>query len=121
MAGCATIVLTPRLYPVVDELKCLRNRIDKRQTVVGDHAGETIQPCAADHTPVEAGAPVFAVEHKERPKAVHAKEIQLAEVQDQRSFQLRIAADRAPHQVGIGCVYFTVHAQDGCQATRMHM
>lgn len=89
--------------------------------MVGDHAGKTIQPCAADHTPVDTGSPVFAVEHKECPKAGHAKEIQLAEVQDERSFQLRITADRVAQQVCIRCVYFTVHAQDGCQATRVHM
>lgn len=64
---------------------------------------------------------MFAVEDKQHPKSSHAKEIQLAEVQDQRSFQPRIAADRVAQQVGVRCVYFTVHAQDGCQTARVHM
>ncbi|OCB41475.1 hypothetical protein A5677_09155 [Mycobacterium malmoense] len=64
---------------------------------------------------------MLLVQDQQRPKARPGKEIQTDEVEDQRGFQPRKAANRLRDEVGVGGVDLAVDAQDGGHAAGVHV
>jgi len=102
--------LTACINRVFDELQGFGNRINNRQAVVGDHSGEPAQRRAADHVAVQLGLSVLVIEGNQRAKTHHVEEVQVTEINDQRSVQPRKAADCLAYKVGVGRVDFAVDA-----------
>ena len=69
---------------------------------------------------MQLGLLVFAIEGHQRSKTHYVEEVQVAQTKDQRSPQLRKAADCLDYQVGVRCVDFTIDAQDGGYAARVN-
>lgn len=97
-----------------------RPRVDNGQPVVADNPGKPTQRRAAHHVALQLAFLVFVIDGDQRSKTGYIEVVQVTEIKDQRSLQLRKAADRPCYQVGVGGVDFAADPQDGGQAPRVN-
>ena len=89
--------------------------------MVGEDARQRTHYSTGDHDAVQLGLLILVVEGKERSETRHPQEIQVTEIKDQRSLQLRKAADCLGYRIYIRRIDFATDAQDRGQTARVNL